>query len=73
MPVEREHRVEVEGTGSRRQLVRWASEKSLVTSSVVASSKEKSVDCAVGRGMLNGEDVCLVEVSSCIASILSLN
>ena len=56
----------------REQVVRWASENSFLTSSVVASSKEESVDCAVRQGMLSREDVHAVEVSSRIASTLSL-
>ena len=75
----REHRREeegdrssCEGTGSKGQLVRWASEKSFVTSSIVANSKEESVESAVRQVMLGGKDVRTVEVSSRIASILSL-
>lgn len=75
----REHRIEeegdrssCEGTGSKGQLVRWASEKIFVTSSVVANSKEERVECAAGQGMMGGEDVRTVEMSSRIASILSL-
>lgn len=37
------------GTGSEGQLGRWAIKKNKVTSSVVAGSKEESIQCAKSR------------------------
>lgn len=57
------------GTGSRGQVARWVSEKSLVES-LVTGSKEESIKCGFRQGMVNSEDICTVNMSPRIASIL---
>lgn len=44
-------------------MARRVFEKSLVESSVVTGSKEESIECGFRQGMVNGEDICTMDIT----------